>query len=79
MRERDPFLRPRRRGISWKTRLALYLIAAIALLCAGLWLAEYVYSALFWLQFALVGVIVLAALVGLAWLLLRTRRPRRRW
>ena len=76
---RDPYLRPRRRGMSWKMRLALYLVAAAALLCVGMWLAEYVYSVLFWVQFALVGGLVLAVLIGIAWFMFRTRRRRPRW
>ena len=76
---RDPYLRPRR-GMNWKTRVVLFLIAAVVLLCVGAWLGSYVltlFSSVKFILFAVVGLIVLVAIV---WIALSLRgRQKRRW
>jgi uncharacterized membrane protein YeaQ/YmgE (transglycosylase-associated protein family) len=75
---RDPYLRPRR-GMNWKTRAVLYLIAAVVLLCIGAWLGSYVltlFSSVEFILFAVIGLIVLVAIVWIA-LSLRGRGRRR--
>ncbi len=76
---RDPYLRPRR-GMNWKTRVVLYLVAIVVLLCSGAWLGRYVYSLLFSLEFILFAVVALVVLVAIAWIALSLRgRRQRRW
>ena len=76
---RDPYLRPRR-GMSWKTRAVLYLVAAVVLLCVGAWLGRYVYTLIFSLEFIVAAVVVLVVLVGIIWVALSLRgRRKRRW
>ena len=74
---RDPYLRPRR-GMNWKTRVVLYLVAIVVLLCIGAWLAQYVYSLLFSLRFILIAAVVLVVLVAVVWIALSLRGRRRR-
>lgn len=73
---RDPYLRPRR-GMSWKTRAVLYLVAAVVLLCVGAWLGRYVYTLIFSLEFIVAAVVVLAVVVAFIWIALSLRGRRR--
>jgi uncharacterized membrane protein YcjF (UPF0283 family) len=76
---RDPYLRPRR-GMSWKTRAVLYLVAAVVLLCVGAWLGSYVLTLFSSLEFILFAVVGLVVLVAIAWIALSLRgRRKRRW